>query len=287
MDNLLIPEHLVAACNKSPDRKVWLDGLSESIRNLREQWSLRLGPPITENASCSWVAPCVREDGTPTVLKVGLPHMEAEQEIDGLLFWNGDPTVFVLESDKARNAMLLERCEPGMSLRSLPEPQQDEVIADVLKRARRRPSGSHPFRSLKELISNWVEKSLTQLDEWPDPGLAKEGCRLLKELSRDSSDEMLLMTDLHAGNVLRAQRESWLAIDPKPFIGDSAYDATQHLINCPNRLRTDSKNTVERLAQLLEVDSSRVHRWTFARLAAEPGRNKEKAHDLARELNVG
>lgn len=35
----------------------------------------------------------------------------------------------------------------------------------------------------------------------------------------------LLCTDLHAGNVLAAGRESWLATDPKPYLGDPTYDA--------------------------------------------------------------
>ena len=57
-----------------------------------------------------------------------MPHMEARSEIDGLLFWNGDPTVFVLASDVELNAMLLEYCPPSISLRGRPEYEQDEVI---------------------------------------------------------------------------------------------------------------------------------------------------------------
>jgi streptomycin 6-kinase len=34
---------------------------------------------------------------------------------------------------------------------------------------------------------------------------------------------VVISTDLHAGNVLGAEREPWLAIDPKPFVGDPAY----------------------------------------------------------------
>jgi streptomycin 6-kinase len=89
-------------------------------------------------------------------------------------------------------------------------------------------------------------------------------------LSRPSTDDVLLLTDLHAGNVLRAQREPWLAIDPKPFIGDRAYDATQHLLNCVERLRTDPPGMIRRMSDLLEVDHDRLRLWTFARLAAAP-----------------
>ena len=81
---------------------------------------------------------------------------------------------------------------------------------------------------------------------------------------------MLLATDLHAGNVLRSEREPWLVIDPKPFVGDPAYDATQHLFNCGARLRSDPGGTISRIADLLGVDRERVRLWTFARAAPEP-----------------
>jgi streptomycin 6-kinase len=69
--------------------------------------------------------------------------------------------------------------------------------------------------------------------------------------------------------VLRSEREPWLVIDPKPFVGDPAYDVTQHLINCEARLRADPAGTICRIAELAEVDRERVRLWMFARAAAE------------------
>jgi hypothetical protein len=47
---------------------------------------------------------------------------------------------------------------------------------------------------------------------------------------------VLLCTDLHGDNILAAQRELWLVIDPKPYVGDPAYDLLQHMLNCEDRL---------------------------------------------------
>ena len=105
---------------------------------------------------------------------------------------------------------------------------------------------------------------------WRDQGLIRAGLQLFEELSRPSSDDVLLATDLHAGNVLRAQRVLWLVIDPKPFVGDRAYDATQHLLNCRERMLKAPEATIRRFADLLEVDDERVRLWMFARVAAEP-----------------
>ena len=96
---------------------------------------------------------------------------------------------------------------------------------------------------------------------------------------------MLLAADLHAGNVLRARRQLWLVIDPKPFVGDPGYDATQHLLNYSERLLTAPEATIGRLADLLEVDPERVHLWLFARAAAEPREAwNDEAMRLARVL---
>jgi streptomycin 6-kinase len=116
----------------------------------------------------------------------------------------------------------------------------------------------------------WSGETLGAVEQWVDPGLVREGLRLFQELPRTAPTEALLATDLHAGNVLRAKREPWLVIDPKPFLGDPAYDATQHLLNCGARLRSDRDGTVRRFADLLGVDRERVRLWMFARVAAEP-----------------
>ena len=71
----------------------------------------------------------------------------------------------------------------------------------------------------------------------------------------------------------RTCTEPWLVIDPKPFVGDAAYDATQHLRNCSVRLRSDPDGTIRRFADLLDVDHGRVRLWLFARAAAEPRDN--------------
>jgi streptomycin 6-kinase len=271
---MVIPEQLIANCRKIPEREAWLDSLPSMWKQLTDRWSLRTGPPLDHaNATCSWVAPVVRADGTPAVLKLAMPHMEGAQEIQGLRFWNGNPTVQLLDADDDLGAMLLERCQPGYTLHSEPEYKQDVVIATLLKRLWRRsasPDGLHRFRHLSEMLEGWRHETLAQAQHWPDAGLVGEGLRLLQALATPSPADTLLATDLHAGNALRSEREPWLVIDPKPFVGDAPYDLVQHLHNCEARLHADPIGTVKRLADLAEVDTERLRLWTFARAAADP-----------------
>jgi streptomycin 6-kinase len=264
-----IPDHLVTRWRTSPAGLAWLERLPRIVDDAARRWSLTIGRPFRgEDVTASWVAPVERRDGTGAVLKVGVPHMEAEHEIDGLRFWDGDPTVRLLEADEGSNAMLLERCEPGHTLRSRPEDEQDVVVAGLLRRIWRRPPEPYPFRQLSVMIRSWAEETIEEKDHWTDAGLVREGLRLFDELSREPvPDPVVLATDLHAGNVLAAERERWLVIDPKPFVGDRAYDATQHLMNTYDRLRRDPDRAIRRFSDLLGVDAERVRLWTFARTA--------------------
>jgi streptomycin 6-kinase len=268
---LKISGRVAANALKTPKGAAWLERLPEILGSVERRWSLAVGTPIdNEEVSCGWVAPVALADGTSAVLKLGMPHLEGEHEVHGLRFWDGDPTVRLIEADDDLGAMLLERCHPGTSLRAMPEPEQDLVIAGLLRRLWRAPSAPHPFRPLSLLTKYWSDETLADVAQWPDIGLVREGLRLFQELPRTAPTEVLLATDLHAGNVLKSKRDSWLVIDPKPFVGDPAYDSTQHLFNCEARLRADPQGMISRMADLLGVDHERIRLWTFARAAAEP-----------------
>lgn len=278
-----IPQRLVTTCRGTSEREAWLARLPQTIAELASLWSLELAPPF-DAGMCAWVAPVTLADGSRAALKLGMPHLEAEHEIAALRFWGGDPTAGLIDADDERNAMLLELCVPGHSMRVIAEQQQDDVIADLLRRLWRRPTAPHPFRPLSVMTRHWIESSLVDAHRWPDPGLTREGLRLMDELARASPNDVLLATDLHAGNVLAARRMPWLVIDPKPFIGDAAYDATQHLLNCAARLAGDPLGTIARFADLLGVDRERVRLWMFARLAAEPRSDWSTTNETARVL---
>jgi streptomycin 6-kinase len=126
---------------------------------------------------------------------------------------------------------------------------------------------------------------MARVTAWRDAGLVRDGLEWMQRLASDAVPHVLLATDLHAGNVLRAEREPWLAIDPKPFVGDPAFDATQHLLNCRERVARDARGTIGRFADGCGVDADRVRRWLFARVAAEPRTEwTEGARRLARRL---
>jgi streptomycin 6-kinase len=286
-----IPPQLADAVKEDdyPERLQWLTALPAVIEDIASDWELELGDPYLPGGQCAWVAPARNGGGDELVLKVGWRHREAEHEADALRFWDGNGAVRCratrLLADST--ALLLERCIPGHQLCLVAEPEQDEIIAGLLRRLWAHvPQDGHPFASLEEMCGLWADSF--ELDyatdsRGLDPGLAREGMAMLRQLPATANSRVLLCTDLHAGNVLAAQREPWLVTDPKPFIGDPAFDSVQHMLNCDERLADDPAALARRMAGLLDLDADRVRLWLFARCAQE-SLHDETTRDLARRL---
>jgi streptomycin 6-kinase len=287
-----IPPQLADAVDEDdyPERLRWLAALPRVVGEIAAGWELELGEPYVPGGQCAWVAPARDRAGAELALKVGWRHREAEHEADGLRHWGGHGAVRCLaaRSTDDTTALLLERCTPGHQLkRAVSEPEQDVIIAGLLRRLWAvQPAAGHPFGTLAETCSLWAEAF--ELDyatdrRGLDHGLAQDGVAALRALPGTSSSTVLLCTDLHAGNVLAAGREPWLVIDPKPFIGDPAFDPVQHMLNCDERLARDPVALARRMAGLLDLEPDRVRLWLFARCAQE-SLNDQTMREPARAL---
>jgi streptomycin 6-kinase len=258
-------------------RRVWMAALPQIVAELSRRWSLKVRRPYQPGGCTSWVAPALDDAGDRVVLKVGWRHADAEHEADGLRAWRGEGTVRLIDAllFEDTSALLLEQCEPGTTLSDvLSAIDQDVVVADLLRRLWIEPSPGHQFRPLSSMCDRWADEFEHKYAAGEprlllDPGLARAGIELFRALPRTADCTVLLYTDLHPENVLAARRDPWLAIDPNPYVGDPTYDALQHMLNHPDRLATDPTGFVRRMAQLLDVDPSRLRDWLFARSVQE------------------
>ncbi|MFD7942638.1 aminoglycoside phosphotransferase family protein, partial [Streptomyces sp. NPDC059744] len=88
----------------------------------------------------------------------------------------------------------------------------------------------------------------------------------VRELGRVQPDT-LIHGDLHARNILRADREPWLAVDPKGYAGDPAYDTGTLLKSRAltflkaDDLRKAVHRTLSVFAEAAEIDRERARRW--------------------------
>lgn len=275
-----MPPNLLEAAEQD-GRLEWLATLPTVVPTLCERWRLDLDAPFQPGGQTAWVAPARRDGQDDLVLKVGWRHPEAEHEAEGLQVWDGEGAVRLHAVDRFGDtiALLLERCVPGTTLSTRPEPEQDTVVAGLLHRLwRKEPPPHHSFPTLQAMCDTWADEferkdpAASAPKRVLDPGLARDGIALFRTLPATAEREVLLCTDLHAGNVLAARRKPWLVIDPKPHLGDPTYDPLQHMLNCEERLQADPCGLTHRMADLLELDRERLLRWLFARCVQEsPG----------------
>jgi streptomycin 6-kinase len=274
-----VPQYLAETASREQGVRDWISGLPQIVAGLADRWSLRVGEPFQPGGQCSWTAPVTGPAGASLVLKVGFPFPGGEErdEAAGLRVWAGNGTVRLHAACAGESAygLLMERCLPGTPLgQSLPEPEQDQVVAGLLVRLWAQPHTGYPFRPLAQMCAAWADEfereyAAAGAADRIDPGLARAGIALFRDLPGTADAQVLLCTDLHGDNILAAQRAPWLVIDPKPYVGDPAYDVLQHMLNCEDRLAADPAALATRMAGLAGLDAGRVRQWLFARSVQE------------------
>lgn len=274
---LPIPDLLAAACRRQ-GREGWLARLPGTLAAVCARWGVTVGAPYAPGGETAWVAPARDGAGRSLAVKLAWRHPEAEDEAAGLRAWDGRGAVRLARAeviDDETAALLLERCVPGTTLRSLPEPAQDTVVAGLCRQLWQAPlanattGAAGTFRPLTDMCDMWAAESEAEPPALTDPGMVRAGLALFRSLPRDAGRAVLLATDLHAGNVLAAERAPWLVIDPKPYVGDPTYEPLQHMLNCPERLAHDARSLAGRMAGLLDLDRDRLLLWLFARCVQE------------------
>jgi streptomycin 6-kinase len=219
-------------------------------------------------------------DGTPAVLKQNPPDaVESEHEALALALWDGDGAVRLLAHDPARRALLLERCVPGDALlHAAGDDEAGDVVCALLARLHRAPPPGHPFGRLAEVAPRWA---VAVEERWRAAGrpfaraLLHRALAALRDLPATGGPaEVLLHQDLHAANVLRAARAPWLVIDPKPLVGDPAFDLASLLRDRRPELARDPgaaarvRRRLDRLSAGTGLDRERVRGWGVAHALA-------------------
>jgi streptomycin 6-kinase len=249
--------------------EAWLERVPNLLDECVQEWGLRLGEPYVAGAA-GYTVRAELPDGTSAVLKLIYPHREAEHEAEALRVWDGHGAVRLLAYDEERWAMLIERCEPGTLLAKIDVDNALEVLIALLPRLWKRVS--EPFRPLAEEAAWWVEYLPV---EWERAGrpierrLLDEVVDLLRTLSASQGEQVLLHQDLHGDNVLAAQREPWLVIDPKPLVGEREFSVAPIVRDYElGHSRRAALHRLDRLTSDLGLDRERARGWTVAQTVA-------------------
>jgi streptomycin 6-kinase len=270
----IIPENFASFMIEiaGTEGRAWLERLPTILANCEKRWHMTIGAPV-ENLSFNYVAPAVLADGTHVILKTGLTD-EFPSQPWALRHFAGHGMVQLLAFEEQDAAMLLERLKPGRSLRTV---EDDEVAiaiaADVMRKIwRPLPPQHDPFPT----ICDWgrgFARLRSQYDGGTGPiprAMFEKAEKLYMELCASMTEQVLLHGDLHQDNILSAEREPWLAVDPKGVIGEPIYETGALLRNFwPDILSASDPKSVmarriDQLAAELGFDRERIYLWGFA-----------------------
>jgi streptomycin 6-kinase len=97
--------------------------------------------------------------------------------------------------------------------------------------------------------------------------LVEQAETLFAELLASAAEPVLLHGDLHHQNILAAEREPWLAIDPKGLIGEPAYEVgalLRNQLHMPADTSGLLARRVDQFAGELGLDRQRLLGWGLA-----------------------
>jgi streptomycin 6-kinase len=250
----------------------WLQRLPSVLDDVTSRWGITLMDPF-EDMAYNFVAPATRIDGTEVVLKVGVPERELLTETAALRAFDGCGAARLLDAAPELGALLLERLQPGQPVLGLRDDESATAVAIEVMRRLWRPA---PRDAIFPLVQDWAG-GLGRLRERFEGGTGPFPKRLIetaeglfRELLRSMNETVLLHGDLHHWNILSAEREPWLAIDPKGVIGDPAYEVGAWLRNPFPEILTMARpremiaRRLDRLAVGLRFDRDRLRSWGVA-----------------------
>lgn len=270
-----VPPSLVASYARAfgEEGRIWIAGLPALAAELLERWELRRDGAVGAGEA-SLVVPVLRADGSRAVLKLQLPRAETAAALIGLSTWNGVGAVRLLGHDPDTSSMLLERLDAARTLTSV---EDDDVAMGILAALQARlvsvpaPPGLRGLGDVATEMLERVPRAITALADPAERQLLRGWAAAVGELAKEPGDRMLHW-DLHYGNVLAAQREPWLAIDPEPLAGDPGFDLWPALDSGWEDVvaKGDAPRVVRRrfdlLTEVLGLDRARASGWTLGRL---------------------
>ncbi|WKX69335.1 aminoglycoside phosphotransferase family protein [Streptomyces sp. XD-27] len=246
----------------------WLAALPRIVEELLGCWGCVLDGEAM-HGGVGLVVPVRRRAEGAAVLKVSFPHPGNVHEPDAFEAWGGRGAVLLYERDDERFAMLLERVRTS----TLAEVEDGDEVVLVAGRINRRlavpaPPGLPRLRQQADAWEEQLRKDDRELTHTLPRYVVDAAVATVRELGRVQPDR-LIHGDLHAGNILPADREPWLAVDPKGYAGDPAYDGGTLLKSRALTLleADDLRKAVHRIldifAEAAELDRERVQRWAL------------------------
>ena len=212
--------------------KKWIKNFPTIFTRIIDLWQLEFIEPVPD-LSINFLAVVKTKDHKNAILKLGVPNRELTTESEALKHHSDTITVKCLRSAPQLGSLLLEKAEPGKSLKELKNNvQETAVAAEIIKRIARTKPPKYNF----PYLNNWFEKAFFLASRSSKPEYNRFKTRLIPESNRiikilNLNNNLLLHGDLHHENILWDNKKGWIVIDPKGVIGDWRFECGRFMHN--------------------------------------------------------
>jgi streptomycin 6-kinase len=261
--NLDIPDQVrrtvIADGNES-----WLDELPDLVDSLANDWSLTIGSSFA-GGHAALAVEATLHDGTPAVLKIGVPGRDTGPETTALRLADGEGCAKLLREDTSRRALLMERLGAPMYDVVVDPATRIDLLCDVAVRLWRPIDPGIDLPTGAQLAEQYADR-LPQL--WEQAGRPCTSATVANALNcmerrRDAHDDrtaVLVHGDVHEMNALQASDGSYKLIDPSGLRAEPACDLGTIVRSNPG-LGDDLRKRTDHLAARTGVNATAIWDW--------------------------
>ena len=249
----------------------WWQRLPSTLERLATRWTLVVGDPVGRG-NTSLVVRCRLADGRRAILKLTPSPQLAVAEAHALNAWAGSRRVPAVWGHDPAGALLLDAIETETPLADQPTPASTGDIGALIADLHRAdlPPAPGVIEPLSARVAFMFAHGAKRHDADPVARAAvprariERGHDLARTLATDPFPAVLVHGDLHAANVLDGgPGRGLVAIDPRPCIGDGAFDAIDWVFyRAPNP--ADWPARADQLATALDTTHDRIWQWCVA-----------------------
>ena len=277
-EEIVVPAELAELHEKYTGEagRAWITGLPAMAVTYFDRWQLVNDGQVAAGA-VALIIPVALADGSKAVLKLQPVDDETGGEPAALKAWAGQGAVRLLAHDSSSGAMLLERLDASRDLSTMRDDlAAAQIIAELLVQLNSvpAPAGMRRLSDVAAATLAGTPEAIRLVADDDERQLLINCAARLEELTTDPIDSRLLHWDLHYFNTLSTldDAQRWKAIDPKPLVGDSAFELLPALWNrwedlvMTGDLARALLRRFDLMTDVLGLDRSRAAGWTLGRV---------------------
>ncbi len=260
--------------------EAWLTGLPTLVAELEDRWSVTVTGSMRGGTE-AYVAAARSSDGSPVVMKLGLPVPGFTAEIETLERAMGNGYVRLLAQDRSRCAVLLEALGSSMDRTGMTPKTQVVTLCRLLAQAWAVPraesgTGAVPYDKATALAQS-IGRMRHELDRTCSARVLDRALEFADRRAQafDPDRCVVVHGDASPNNALQVTaprpgaETGFVFVDPDGFVGDPAYDLGVAMRDWCSALRSsgDPRALARQYCRLFAdssgFDESAIWEWGF------------------------